>query len=594
MFKIMRHCVLYILAIIFFPIICLGCSKDFDAKYLEDQLRDHEQRLQNIEAQVASLNTQINSIQATLTAIEKKLTITSVETITTSPGGYKITFSDGKVATIMNGTDGTSGTAPTIGVDSEGYWLINGDRITANGQEIKAVGKDGTDGDKGDDGLTPIMGVDADGYWTVTVGEQTERIKDENGKDVKARGEDGTSGNSFFKNVTQDDSYVYFTFPDDKTAIIAKNYTLTFEVTGLNDVENFDFEETKRYSVKAGKIAKISIIKPMGWKVSVEGDQLYITSPDYDAVSELDGEIAIIAFGENGTNKIVTTNVIAKEFNIDFSDQNLKKYLLSFDTNRDGEISNREAKRNNAHIDMSNKEITNLQGIEYFSKIKYLNCSGNPMPIIDIDKKLMLDTLICGNGPLITLNIGNAEGLKYLDCSRSQLSSLEIKNGKNLEYLNCMQANLKSINVEKGSNLKTLDCSFNPLSNISVSEYIYLETINLAYCSLYRIDLSQNKNLKWLQLGETNMESIDISQNTQLEFLSCKGTFSTIDLSQNRKLNDIVLESNNIQTLDLSNCAQTFSRIDVDECANLSSLYLKTGQIVKELKKGDHTIVHYK
>ncbi len=216
----MRHCVLYILAIIFFPIICLGCSKDFDAKYLEDQLRDHEQRLQNIEAQVASLNTQINSIQATLTAIEKKLTITSVETITTSPGGYKITFSDGKVATIMNGTDGTSGTAPTIGVDSEGYWLINGDRITANGQEIKAVGKDGTDGDKGDDGLTPIMGVDADGYWTVTVGEQTERIKDENGKDVKARGEDGKDGddgNSFFKDVTIRNSYVIFTLNDSET-----------------------------------------------------------------------------------------------------------------------------------------------------------------------------------------------------------------------------------------------------------------------------------------------------------------------------------------------------------------------------------------
>ncbi len=581
-------------------VVCLGCSKDFDAKYLEDQLRDHEQRLQNIEAQVASLNTQINSIQATLTAIEKKLTITSVETITTSPGGYKITFSDGKVATIMNGIDGTSGTAPTIGVDSEGYWLINGDRITANGQEIKAVGKDGADGDKGDDGLTPIMGVDADGYWTVTVGEQTERIKDENGKDVKARGEDGTSGNSFFKNVTQDDSYVYFTFPDNKTAIIAKNYTLTFEVTGLNDVENFDFEETKRYSVKAGKIAKISIIKPMGWKVSVEGDQLYITSPDYDAVSELDGEIAIIAFGENGANKIITTNVITEEFNIDFPDQNLKKYLLTyFDENNDREISNREAKcaesRNQTHVNLSDRGITNLEGIQYFSNIAFLDFSGNSTPIINIDEKWRIDTLRSWtNKSLVSLNVENAEHIKYLVIHNSQLTKLDIKNGKNLEYISCQSANLESFHVENGFRLKYLNCSFNSLSDINISEYPCLEEVSLAWCPLSNLDLSQNQNLISLNLGETNMGSIDVSQNTQLEFLWCKGTFSTIDLSQNRKLNDIILESNNIQTLDLSNCAQTFSRIDVDECANLSSLYLKTGQIVKELKKGDHTIVYYK
>ena len=288
----------------------IGCSKDFDAKYLEDQLQDHEQRLQNIEAQITSLNTQINSIQTTLTAIEKKLTITSVETITTSPGGYKITFSDGKVATIMNGIDGTSGTAPTIGVDSEGYWLINGDRITANGQEIKAVGKDGTDGDKGDDGLTPIIGVDADGYWTVTVGKQTERIKDENGKDVKARGEDGASGNSFFKQVIVNDDYVRLVLNDsenDSTAVnipIIKELSIAFaqdEMVGITAGKSVNIEYTL---LGANEKTVVKVIAQNGWKASVTPNNsssgvITITAPD----PMEDGEIIVLV--SDGQDKTI-------------------------------------------------------------------------------------------------------------------------------------------------------------------------------------------------------------------------------------------------------------------------------------------------
>lgn len=78
-----------------------------------------------------------------------------------------------------DGADGEDGVTPTIEINDEGYWVING-VVT----DVKAEGQDGADGADGEDGATPTIEINADGYWVIN-GVVTE---------IKAVGEDGEDG----------------------------------------------------------------------------------------------------------------------------------------------------------------------------------------------------------------------------------------------------------------------------------------------------------------------------------------------------------------------------------------------------------------
>ncbi len=81
---------------------------------------------------------------------------------------YKYTQNDGwQVIGSLKGQDGLT---PTISINTEGYWVINGE--TTN---VKAEGQDGS---------TPTVTINNDGYWVIN-GEVT---------DVKAQGEEGQKG----------------------------------------------------------------------------------------------------------------------------------------------------------------------------------------------------------------------------------------------------------------------------------------------------------------------------------------------------------------------------------------------------------------
>ena len=82
-----------------------------------------------------------------------------------------------------DGADGKDGVTPTIEISEDGYWVINGVKteykaIGTDGKDGKD-GKDGTDGKdgkdgtngkdgvNGKDGITPTIEIDKDGYWVI-------------------------------------------------------------------------------------------------------------------------------------------------------------------------------------------------------------------------------------------------------------------------------------------------------------------------------------------------------------------------------------------------------------------------------------------
>lgn len=182
-------------------------SCKYDDGELWNKVNDLDGRLTNIESQLTQMNTDITSMGSIVNALEGNVYVTSV---TETENGYTIKFSDGKTATITDGTAGKD--APVIGFDKDTdgkyYWTqtIDGqqDWLTdGSGNKIPVTGEDA---------VTPQLKVSTTGYWMISYdnGLTFAEVLDENGNPVKAVGEDGqdgsdgtsgTNGDSWFDDV---------------------------------------------------------------------------------------------------------------------------------------------------------------------------------------------------------------------------------------------------------------------------------------------------------------------------------------------------------------------------------------------------------
>lgn len=322
-----------------------------------------------------------------------------------------------------NGQDGTDGKSAYELAVENGYsgtieeWLesLNG----SNGQD----GSDGSDGENGKDGITPILGVDAEGYWTIDTGNGVQRLKDVNGEEVKAIGQDGTDGKdgmdgtSFFNDVRYDENSVYFTFPDGKTISIPLSKGVSFTVTGVSSEQLFEYGETRTFDIAQNNIAQISISKPDGWKVSVLGDVLTVIAPPQEnTFAEESGEIAITAMGTDSKSFIMFSFTVSISIGIsNFEDPQFKAYILAnFDKDGDGSISQSEANEI-TEIDCSGLGIKSIAEIKNYPNLISLNCSNNSIAELNLMENSLLETLNCSSNQLKILDL-RVVTLKELYC----------------------------------------------------------------------------------------------------------------------------------------------------------------------------------
>ena len=66
-------------------------------------------------------------------------------------------------------------------------------------------------------------------------------------------------------------------------------------------------------------------------------------------------------------------------------------------------------------IDVKEKKILDLKGIEYFTKITELNCSNNQLTSLDLSKNTALGRLFCSNNKLTSLNVSTNTSLYNIE-----------------------------------------------------------------------------------------------------------------------------------------------------------------------------------
>lgn len=221
-----------------------------------------------------------------------------------------------------------------------------------------------------------------------------------------------------------------------------------------------------------------------------------------------------------------------------FPDLAFREYVYTnFDTNNDGFLSREEALRVysiNISGTSNNPGIySSLEGIEFFSNLKYLNCEYNQITELDLS-----------NNPF----------LGFLNCCCNQIHHLDVSNNLILTNLYCQSNQLTDLDVSKNHDLISLMCDKNPLTSIDISHNPALSSLGVSNASITSIDVSMNPELRDLICFSNQLTSLDVSNNPLLSYLFCAhNQLAKLDVSTNPLLTRLLCSQNQLTELVVSN-----------------------------------------
>ena len=160
---------------------------------------------------------------------------------------------------------------------------------------------------------------------------------------------------------------------------------------------------------------------------------------------------------------------------VNFPDETFRAYVsANCDTDGSGYLSAEEIAAVTTIVvegtSNSPGSVSSLKGIEYFSKLSYLECSNNQLKSLDISQNLAIYGLECSGNQLKSLDVSKNTALEYLSCDSNQLTSLDVSKNTELNSLDCNSNQLTSLDVSKNTLIFTLNCSGNQLTSLDVSK----------------------------------------------------------------------------------------------------------------------------
>lgn len=138
-------------------------------------------------------------------------------------------------------------------------------------------------------------------------------------------------------------------------------------------------------------------------------------------------------------------------------------------------------------LNIRNKDIIDLTGIEDFVELVNLNCSNNRLTNVDIRNNSMLKFLNCSGNQLVELDISLNALLIDLDISGNSLTNIDIRQNSDLIQLNCSSNQLTSLDIIQNINLDEVFAQYNQLFSVDAN--------NGHNQNLSTFDLSNNPNL---------------------------------------------------------------------------------------------------
>ena len=284
--------------------------------------------------------------------------------------------------------------------------------------------------------------------------------------------------------------------------------------------------------------------QPEGEKLQENQDSDMPDTQSEAALAQLSGE------GENG---IAVQSAGVTIDNTNFPDANFRTVVKKFDTNQDSSLSDTEIAAVKK-INCSNKGITNLKGIEYFTSLNILWCTDNQLTALDVSENTALTKLNCCFNKLTALDVSKNTALTILECNANRLTALDVSKNTALTELNCSVNKLTSLDVSKNTALTELYCNDNQLTSLDVSKNTALISLSCVCNQLTSLDVSKNTALTKLNCSINKLTALDVSKNTALTKLNCSiNKLTALDVSKNMALTELYCNDNQLTSLDLSN-----------------------------------------
>lgn len=249
------------------------------------------------------------------------------------------------------------------------------------------------------------------------------------------------------------------------------------------------------YGIELGRI-KEGILK----NAHIDGDYI---------IAEVNHMIYTYMVGNITGSFDATINIEVPIDETRFPDAVFREYVKDFDKDDDDKLSAEELNQVTA-IDVSNKGIESLKGIEYFVSLATLDCQMNSISELDLTANTKLTGLKCYFNEITKFDLSKNSMLSELSCSKNKITSLDVSGLSELVELKCSENQMTELKLGANDNLKILYCSENKLTSLDVSGL----NLTQLYCndnSITVLDLGKSTDIKMLECQNNKLTELDIT-----------------------------------------------------------------------------------
>lgn len=236
-------------------------------------------------------------------------------------------------------------------------------------------------------------------------------------------------------------------------------------------------------------------------------------------------------------------------------------------------------------LDLNNKNIEDLTGIEDFKNLQVLDCSRNSISRFNVSLNTQLRELYCHGNQLSSIEVTQNPKLEVLWCYTNALQRLDISKNPNMISLILWENNISDIDITNNKEIVVFGCENNNISTLNLSNNPKLRRFQCRGNLLTELDLINNPDLRYLDCGENQLETLNLSKNLLLNTLLCAyNNLSELDLSGNQYLRNLECKNNQLCNLIINNGNNdNMAFIDFSDNQDLNC-------VVVDDRNGDHSL----
>ncbi len=241
-----------------------------------------------------------------------------------------------------------------------------------------------------------------------------------------------------------------------------------------------------------------------------------------------------------------------------FPDANFRAYVLEhFDVNPHDEYLSPDEISDVKMVNCPKMGIRSLEGMQWFTEVKSLYCSGNLLKSFDLSKNTKLVTIDATDNLLTKVNFGYLPNLEYLRVSENEmLEEFDVSKNTKLRVLQMgSHPRLHEVDLTNNTELQDLTIYSVNLYSLNLENCEKLEVLQCVYCGLTNLRTSNNPELRQVYCYSNRLSSLDTQLNPKIELIDCHDNVMTALLLYNASnLKKLYCNDNLLSRLDLSPC----------------------------------------